>query len=84
MKDSNTWQSLIDSVWGLQDDLFVVISTNSIVQPHHCCSVCPCDGVVVVHWSDGGDATAAVRGGATAHDDDLHDAMNRRLLAGGS
>jgi len=35
-------------------------------------------GVVVVHWSDGGDAAAAVRGGATAHDD-LHAAMNRRL-----
>ncbi len=38
MKDSNTWQSLIDSVWGLQDDLFVVISKNSILQRHHCVS----------------------------------------------
>ena len=38
MKDSNMWQSLIGSVWGLQDDLFVVISTNSIVQRHHCVS----------------------------------------------
>ncbi len=38
MKDSNTWQSLIDSVWGLQDDLFVVISTISIIQRHHCVS----------------------------------------------
>ena len=31
VKDSNTWQSLIDSMWGLQDDLFVVVSTNSVI-----------------------------------------------------
>ena len=34
VKDSNTWQSLIGSVWGLQD-LLDVINTNSNVQWHH-------------------------------------------------
>ena len=38
MKDSNTWQSLIGSVWGLQD-LVIVISTNSYVQRHFGSSV---------------------------------------------